>query len=85
MAADRTKANYPAQNAGNPTRDRTAAQWRNSILVGPQTAGIPTIHNEDELVFDSDSVTGDRAFDVPSASTDYTGGAVEYLKSQRRR
>ena len=84
MASDRSKANYPAQNAGNPTRDRTAAHWRNSILVGPQTAGIPTVHNEDEWVFDGDSIASDDHI-AGHHKVDVTGGAIEYLNSQRRK
>ena len=77
-----TKANYPAQNAGNPKKDKTSDHWRNSILVGPQTAGIPTVHNEDEW---PGEIGSDSYLNVPRGSSDRTGGAVDYLNSERRK
>jgi hypothetical protein len=83
--ADRSKANYPSQNAGKPSPDKTRDFWRNSCLVGPQTAGIPTAHNEDELSSDDAVMASDNLMAIPSDSGDMTGGAVDYHKSQRRR
>jgi len=73
------------QNTGHPKRDQTSDPWRNSILVGPQTAGIPTIQNEDEWYTDADNLVADRWMEVPSGRTDMTGGAVDYNRKQRRR
>jgi len=73
------------QNTGHPKRDKTSDHWRNSVLVGPQTAGIPTIHNEDEFYTDADRLGSDRSMDVPTDSGDMTGGAVDYHRSQRRK
>lgn len=64
------------ENTGHPTRDKTHARWRDSVLVGPQTAGLPTVHNEDE--------SGPGAMATPrSGGSDSTGGAVDYHRSQR--
>lgn len=81
-----SKANYPAQNAGHPKRDKTSDHWRNSILVGPQTAGIPTVHNEDEWSSDEDAIRSDDRLDLPQGNgTDPTGGALDYFDTQRRK
>ncbi len=73
------------QNTGHPTRDETHKKWRNSVLVGPQTAGIPTVHNADEWARDSDQLSSDNDM-VPRSkrSGDVTGGAVDYHQSQRK-
>jgi hypothetical protein len=79
-----TKANYPAQNAGHPKRDKTSDFWRDSVLVGPQTAGIPTVHNEDEWMQDSDTLRS--GVNVPGGTgTDITGGALDFHATQRRK
>ena len=78
-----TKANYPSQNAGHPKRDRTTDFWRNSVLVGPQTAGLPTVHNEDEWYTDSDALPSNEDM-VPPIGNDKSG-ALEYHRTQRRR
>jgi len=83
MARNGQRETLP-QNTGNPTRDTTADKWRNSILVGPQTAGIPTVHNNDEWARDSDAL-GSNDDMVPKLPYDRTGGAVEYNRSQRRK
>jgi hypothetical protein len=72
------------QNTGHPTRSTVHDKWRNSILVGPQTAGIPTVHNSDEWTRDGDQLPSNNDM-VPGISTDYTGGALDYHKSQRRK
>jgi hypothetical protein len=74
MARDTTP-----QNSGHATPDRTHTFWRNSILVGPQTAGLPTVHNEDE-----DAGGSDRQLEHPTR-IDLTGGALGYHQSQRRK
>lgn len=79
MARDTTP-----QNSGHPSRDETHKKWRNSILVGPQTAGLPTVHNEDEWARDSDVLGSDSAMEQPTAHVDFTGGAMDYHKSQRK-
>ena len=72
------------QNTGNEVRNDVWDHWRNSVLVGPQTAGIPTVHNEDEWAKDSDEIGSDD-FMQPTLPQDRTGGAVQYLRSQRRK
>ncbi len=72
------------QNTGHPTRDETHRKWRNSILVGPQTAGLPTIHNEDEWTRDSDQLPSNNDMVPPAGGHDDTGGALDYHQSQRR-
>ena len=78
----------PTQGIGHPTRDDTHRKWRNSVLVGPQTAGLPTVHNEDEWARDSDVLSSnmDLVPPVPDDSNlqDFTGGAIIYHNSQRR-
>lgn len=71
------------QSTGHPTPDRTHTKWRNSILVGPQTAGIPTVHNEDEGAIEGNRFGSDNAFQPPDAD-DQTGGVLGYHRSQRR-
>jgi hypothetical protein len=73
------------QNIGHPTRDVTHTKWRNSILVGPQTAGLPTVHNEDEWAQPGDVLGSDNAMQPPATETDFTGGALDYHKTQRRK
>lgn len=72
------------QNTGHPTRSDVHDKWRNSILVGPQTAGLPTVHNEDEWARDGDLLPSSNDM-VPRNAIDRTGGAVEYHQSQRRK
>lgn len=67
------------QNTGDPTPNPTPRVWQNSILVGPQTAGIPITHNEEGNVVGSDDYLG-----IP-VTNDKTGGAVSYFRSQRRK
>lgn len=71
------------QSIGHPTPNDVHKHWRNSILVGPQTAGIPTVHNEDELGFEN-GVIGTDSNMQPRRSEDRTGGALAYHKSQRK-
>jgi hypothetical protein len=71
------------QNTGHPTRDTTHDKWRNSILVGPQTAGIPTVHNADEWARDGDQLSSNN--DMVPPETHDESGALEYFKTQRRR
>jgi hypothetical protein len=72
------------QNVGHRKRDRTSDLWRNSVLVGPQTAGIPTVHNEDEWARDGDPLPSSSDLGVPTGTgTDITGGALDYHDSQR--
>lgn len=73
------------QNTGHPTRDETHERWRHSVLVGPQTAGLPTIHNEDEWARDGDALGSDNHMVPNSGGEDRTGGAIEYHRSQRRK
>ncbi len=82
--ANRDERETLPQNTGHPVRNDTAAHWRNSVLVGPQTAGLPTVHNEDEWASDGDGI-GSDGFMQPPTAYDRTGGAVEYHKSQRRK
>jgi hypothetical protein len=82
MARNREPETLP-QNTGHPKRDSTSDKWRNSVLVGPQTAGIKTVHNEDEWAYDSDQLPSNDDM-VPKSGIDYTGGAIGYHKSQRR-
>lgn len=73
------------QNTGHPVPDNTPAYfWRNSVLVGPQTAGIPTVHNEDEGARESTPFGSDNYMN-PKLPEDRTGGAIEYHRSQRRK
>lgn len=81
---DRREPETLPQNTGYPTRDRTADKWRNSILVGPQTAGIDTVHNRDEWARDDDQLPSNDDM-VPPIAQDRTGGALEYHRSQRRK
>jgi hypothetical protein len=69
------------QNTGHPTRDTTHDKWRNSVLVGPQTAGIPTVHNADDWARDGDQLPSND--DMVPRHVDETGGAVDYHLSQR--
>lgn len=73
------------QNTGHPVPFTPADRWRHSVLVGPQTAGIPTVHNEDQWTKDSDSWAGNDDNVPGSGGQDRTGGAVEYHRSQRRK
>jgi len=84
MARNGQRETLP-QNTGHPTRDTTAEKWRNSILVGPQTAGIPTVHNNDEWARDSDELVSNDDMVPNSGGEDRTGGAMEYHRSQRRK
>jgi len=83
--AERKQRETLPQNTGHPARDTTAEKWRNSVLVGPQTAGIPTVHNEDEWSRDGDALGSNDDMVPNSGGQDRTGGAVEYHRSQRRR
>lgn len=71
------------QDTGHSTRDATHRKWRNSILVGPQTAGLPTVHNEDEWARDADVLGSDNAMQHRPVN-DKTGGALDYHRSQRK-
>jgi hypothetical protein len=71
------------QNTNTPTRDETHNKWRHSVLVGPQTAGIPTVHNNDEWARDNDVLGGNDDM-VPSNRKPLDGGAVAYNRSQRK-
>ena len=73
------------QNTNNPVRDQTYDKWRNSVLVGPQTAGIPTVHNEDEWYKDSDELASNQDMVPHIGKDDCTGGALDYHRSQRRK
>ena len=84
MAREYVTRDTVPQNSGHPTRDETHKKWRNSILVGPQTAGLPTVHNEDEWARDGDVLGSDNSMQPPTNEVDYTGGAVDYHKSQRK-
>ena len=85
MARDYIRPDTLPQNTGHPSPDRTHTLWRNSILVGPQTAGIPTVHNEDEGAFESATFGSDSNFQpAPGTGTDPTGGALDYHRTQRR-
>jgi hypothetical protein len=81
--ADYIKRDTLPQNTGHPTRSTVHDKWRNSVLVGPQTAGIPTVHNEDEWARDSDSLPSNNDM-VPPTTTDFTGGALGYHATQRK-
>jgi hypothetical protein len=83
MARESTNHETLPQNTGHPVRDETHRKWRNSILVGPQTAGIPTVHNLDEWARDSDVLGSDDAMQ-PKKPWDQTGGALDYHRSQRK-
>ncbi len=72
------------QNTGHPTRDTTHDKWRNSILVGPQTAGIPTVHNSDDWARDGDQLDSNDDM-VPRATLEESGGVLGYHNSQRRK
>lgn len=72
------------QNTGHPARPNPRDMWRNSVLVGPQTAGIPTVHNEDEWARDSDQLPSNNDM-VPGRGGDESGGALDYHQSQRRK
>ena len=72
------------QNTGHPVRSTVHEKWRNSILVGPQTAGLPTVHNEDEWAHDGDPLPSNNDM-VPPDSHDDTGGVLAYHRSQRRK
>ena len=82
MANRRERETLP-QNTGHPVPETPADKWRNSVLVGPQTAGLPTVHNEDEWATEGELPSNDDM--VPRTSTDYTGGALDYHRSQRRK
>lgn len=71
------------QNTGQPTRSTVHDKWRNSVLVGPQTAGIPTVHNADEWARDGDQLNSSNDM-VPHTAEDRTGGVLEYHRSQRK-
>lgn len=71
------------QNTGHPVRSTVHDKWRNSVLVGPQTAGIPTVHNEDEWSRDSSELASNN--DMVPPHHDETGGALDYHRSQRRK
>jgi hypothetical protein len=71
------------QNTGHPVPKTPAEQWRNSVLVGPQTAGIPTVHNEDEWATEGELPSNNDM--VPSNDHDLTGGVLGYHRSQRRK
>ena len=72
------------QNTGHPKRDSTSDKWRNSVLVGPQTAGLPTVHNEDEWARDNDQLPSNDDM-VPKDTLDESGGVLGYHRSQRRK
>jgi hypothetical protein len=72
------------QNTGHPTRSTVHDKWRNSVLVGPQTAGLPTVHNEDEWARDGDQLPSNNDM-VPPTTPDESGGAMDYHRSQRRK
>jgi hypothetical protein len=82
MARNGQRETLP-QNTNTPTRDETHTKWRHSVLVGPQTAGIPTVHNNDEWSRDDDPLGGNDDM-VPGMTNDKTGGALGYHRSQRR-
>ena len=84
MARNGQRETLP-QNTNTPTRDETHKKWRNSVLVGPQTAGLPTVHNEDEWARDSDELGSNDDMVPGLVRSDLTGGALDYHKSQRRR
>jgi hypothetical protein len=82
MARNGQRETLP-QNTNTPTRDETHVKWRHSVLVGPQTAGLPTVHNNDEWARDDDAL-GSNDDLVPNTATDKTGGALGYHRSQRK-
>jgi hypothetical protein len=84
MAREYITRDTTPQNSGHPKRDKTSDHWRNSILVGPQTAGIPTVHNNDEWYTDGDPIGSDDLMQPRAMEVDNTGGAVAYHKSQRK-
>lgn len=84
MARNGQRETLP-QNTGHPVRDETYDKWRHSVLVGPQTAGIPTVHNEDEWARDNDELGSNDDMVPNSGGQDQSGGAVNYHRSQRRR
>jgi hypothetical protein len=73
------------QNTNFPVRDETHTKWRHSVLVGPQTAGLPTVHNNDEWYRDSDVFGGNEDMVPPNRGSEETGGALSYHRSQRRK
>jgi hypothetical protein len=75
--------NNTPQSSGHRTRATVADHWRNSVLVGPQTAGLPTVHNEDEWAGDGDRIGSDDKMQ-PAPGHDLTGGALDYHRSQRK-
>jgi hypothetical protein len=83
MANRRERETLP-QNTGHPVPSTPADKWRDSVLVGPQTAGIPTVHNEDSWVRDSDALPSSDDM-VPGMTNDKTGGALGYHRSERRK
>jgi hypothetical protein len=83
--ADRKQRETLPQNTGHPVPVTPAEMWKNSILVGPQTAGIPTVHNEDSWTRDSSVLESNDDMVPGSGGQERTGGAVEYHRSQRRR
>lgn len=84
MSREYTTRDTTPQNSGHPTPNDVHTFWRNSVLVGPQTAGIPTVHNEDEGAHESATFGSDSHFQPPTRGSDDTGGALEYHRSQRR-
>jgi hypothetical protein len=83
MARDRQPETLP-QNTGTPTRSTVHDKWRNSVLVGPQTAGLPTVHNADEWARDGDQLPSNNDMVPHTPPEDRTGGVLEYHRSQRR-
>ena len=87
MARNYISPETTPQSTGHPTRDETHKKWRNSILVGPQTAGLPTVHNEDEWARDGDPLPSNNDM-VPrnqgNFGVDQTGGALDYHNSERK-
>lgn len=84
MARDGQRETLP-QNTNTPTRDETHRKWRHSVLVGPQTAGLPTVHNNDEWYTDSDELASNDDMVPPYGNAPEDGGAVAYHRSQRRK
>lgn len=84
MARNNGQRETLPQNTGNPVRDETHHKWRNSILVGPQTAGIPTVHNEDEWARDGDQLSSNDDMVPRTTAEDRTGGVLGYHRSQRK-
>ena len=48
------------QNTGHSVPETPAHKWRNSVMLGPQTAALPTVHNEDDWATEGDLPSKDE-------------------------